>query len=131
MQNNNIDPESDIYNSNESDIDVSQTNGFMSIDSLYKKSSEYEINKINITLEKLEEEIHRYLQDIINMWNSSFKPFIESSDCFIFNNISDNTNYKNFFDFMCEQKTYKLMAIAKKRLLARREFLIKSTINRI
>ena len=100
MQNNNIyltphidlDIESDDYISNESEIDVMQSNGFMSIDSLYKKTSDYEINKINKTLENLDEEINRYNQDVFDLWNSQFRPFINSSDCFIYNNES-----KGFF----------------------------------
>ena len=138
MQNNNIyltphidlDIESDDYISNESEIDVMQSNGFMSIDSLYKKTSDYEINKINKTLENLDEEINRYNQDVFDLWNSQFRPFINSSDCFIYNNESDDTNYNKFCDFMCEQKTYKLMTIAKKRLIARREYLNKYTLNK-
>jgi hypothetical protein len=134
MQNNNIyltpniylDPESDVYNSNESETDITQTNGFMSIDTLYKKTSDYEINKINKTLENLEIEFNRYIQDVFDLWNTTFKPFIESADCFILNSVSDDT-HNNFFNFMCDQKTYKLMIIAKKRLIARREYLIKNS----
>ena len=116
----------DIDEQNDSVSDTPPKNGFIGINSLYKKSSHSdndEIKRIEYTLEKLSETVYNYMLRVKNMWDAEIQPFIESSDCLILENLS-RSDYKRFRDFMCEQKPYRLMMVSQKRLIARREYLL-------
>jgi hypothetical protein len=116
----------DIDEQNDSVSDTPSKNGFIGINSLYKKlshSDNDEIKRIEYTLEKLSETVYNYMLRVKNMWDAEIQPFIESSDCFILENLSQS-DYKRFRDFMCEQKPYRLMMVSQKRLIARREYIL-------
>jgi hypothetical protein len=97
--------------------------GFLSLDSLCKNTSQSEIDRIDKAIQTLTNTMARYIEDVIELWDKEFKPFIDSPDCRIFRSDIDPSNYKQFLDLMCEQKTFKFMIIAHNRLVTRRRYL--------
>lgn len=96
--------------------------GFIDINALYKKTPNVEIKRIDKTLEKLSETTYKYMLHVKVLWEAEIEPFLNSPDCLILEKLSP-MNYDRFLDFMCEQKTFRLMMTAQKRLMARREYL--------
>lgn len=101
----------------------SDKNVFQSLDDIHKHTTQTELDRIDRAIQTLTNTMTRYIEDVIAIWDQEFKPFIESVDCRIFRPDIDSSNYRDFLNFMCEQKTFKFMIIAYKRLLMRRKYL--------
>ena len=67
--------------------------------------------------------MHRYTTDVKKLWDNEMRSFIESSDCHILEKLI-SSDCDQFINFMCEQKTYRLMMTSLKRLAARRAYLV-------
>jgi len=98
-----------------SSIDISQLN--------QKKLPNGELVRINKSLKKLEQTIHSYMDNSKMIWDELFCPFMNSGDCMILENMSDN-DYNTFWNFMKEQQVFRLIVTAFKRLLARRDYIL-------
>jgi len=81
-----------------------------------------EIAKITDTLSQLDNTIYRYLDDCLDIWQEHIWVFVGSSDCNTLQYLSESDGDK-FVKFMMTQKTFRLMMIAKTRLIKRRDFL--------
>ena len=80
---------------------------------------------IDETIHNLISEIDRYVQEIKELWDNHIVNFIKSSDCVTLDKIGSD-GYSKFYDLMTNQKTFKLMKIALKRLNRRKKFLLKN-----
>lgn len=90
-----------------------------------KKMPNAELVRINKSLKKLEQTLNTYVDNSKMIWDELFCPFINSGDCMILENMSDN-DYNTFWNFMKEQHVFKLITIAFKRLLSRRDYILKN-----
>jgi hypothetical protein len=106
-------------NENEYDDYYNENNHFIEI-----KEKMDELEYIDNTIEELIHTMDRYNEDSYNMWRELIVPFISSADCVILDNIYDDDPTK-FIKFMMKQKTYRLMEISFRRLLAKRYYIIK------
>lgn len=95
---------------------------FVDINALFRKTPEAEIQRIDKALTHLSEMMHGYVLDAKEMWDTEIGPFIDTTDCMILDKLTPR-NYNLFLDFMMEQKTYRLMQVAQKRLVTRRTYL--------
>lgn len=109
--------------SSEEDLQSSQgKDGFLDIKTLYKRTPQVEIRRIDKTLEQLSNTMYKYILDAKALWDTEIGSFIESTDCLILDKLTPN-DHREFIDFMCEQRTFRLMQTAHKRLSIRRAFL--------
>ncbi len=90
---------------------------------LTKKLPDKELIRVNKTIKKLSQSIDKYENDTKILWDELICPFIYSGDCMILEYMSD-WNFHTFHKYMEEQKVYKLMMIAHKRLLSRRNYIL-------
>lgn len=88
-----------------------------------KKIPNKELIRINKTLKKLSQAIDKYVDDIKTLWEELMCPFILSEDCMILERMPEWI-YMSFYKYMEEQRVYKLMMIAHKRLLNRRDHIL-------
>lgn len=89
-----------------------------------KLSVNEELYLIAETIENLEGELDRYINETKILWDEHFKKFIDSSDCLTMDYIGIQ-GYDKFVNLMTQQKTFRLMQISLKRLHQRKNFLIK------
>ena len=89
---------------------------------LRPNASQSEIIQIDDALARLFSEMRKYLLDAKYLWDTEFRLFIESTDCLILGKLLPQ-DHKMFIDFMCEQRTFKIMQLAHKRLISRRTYL--------
>lgn len=87
-----------------------------------------EIKLIDQTLFQLSDEMCRYIDEVKLMWDEHVSNFLRSNDCLTMQYLSLDDSQK-FIDMMTNQKTYKIMMISKKRLEARKTYLMKCNKN--
>jgi len=95
--------------------------GFIDLNEI-KPDTNDEVSKITDTLTQLNIQIHRYLDDSLDIWQEHIGVFVGSTDCNTMQYLSESDGDK-FVKFMMTQKTFRLMMITKARLIKRRDFL--------
>jgi len=95
---------------------------FIDIRQLQSSSYVRELELIEMNLNKLQETMLRYLEDMISVWDNEIVQFIKSQDCLTLQYLT-HYDYNKFIDFMTTQETFKLMRSAKDRLLKRKEII--------
>lgn len=83
-----------------------------------------ELALIDSTLEHLEITMNQYLDDVHQIWELEFIPFLNSPECMVFKYLGEH-DFKKFLNFMLTQDTFKLIKIAQSRLKKRRMILIR------
>jgi hypothetical protein len=85
--------------------------------------SKSEIFIVNHSLNELEDTMSKYTDDVKYMWENNIISFMQSQDCYTLDNLKDD-DYIKFLNFMMEQRTYKLMMVSYRRLMARKQILL-------
>lgn len=101
-----------------------EDDGFMDLNSLQSTKNVEELEIIDETLNQLKQNITRYIEISKDIWDEHIESFLLSSNCNTLQHLSENDNNK-FVQFMFTQKTFKLMLIAKTRLIKRREYIVR------
>lgn len=81
-----------------------------------------EITLIDLTINQLEMTMDKYFDDIYQLWETEFVPFLNSPDCLVFDHLEEY-DFNKFLKFMSTQDTFKLMNLTMSRLKKRRNYL--------
>lgn len=101
-----------------------EDDSFMDLNSFQSSKHMEELEMIDETLNHLRDNITRYMEVSRDIWDEQIESFLQSNDCNTLQYLSEYDGNK-FMQFMLTQKTFKLMLIAKIRLVKRREYLIR------
>jgi hypothetical protein len=82
---------------------------------------------IEMSINRLENNMMKYTDDLKYIWETKIEPFVNSTDCNI--DFNHKFTFDNFHEFMLTQKTYGFMLLAHKRLTEQRQFLRENTID--
>lgn len=98
---------------------------FMNLDDIGVPASTNSLEQLDLSIEKLNKTLNRYMNDCIQIWTDIIYPFSHTGDCLTLHPL-DIRDMSIFLDFMKTQKTYKILITARSRLMEKRQFIIDS-----